>query len=415
MVLKKYKKKNTPLYHNHKDLNAIIIDFEGWSMPLQYKSIFSEHLNTRRYAGLFDISHMGRFLISGRDSIDFLQNVLTNNVLLLEVGFSQYTLLSDKDGVAIDDAYLYRFFDNEFILVVNASNTEKDMKFLKEMSKRYKNITIRDVTDTISMLSIQGPESESQILSIISPEKLPKRKRNRLSIIKNKSCEILVSRTGYTGEFIGFELLIEKKYLRRIWNDLISAGAFPVGLGARDTLRLEAGLPLYGHELGVNFKGDKIPVFATPQAHTAVDLSGLKSNAIWYDALNSQRNALKKIVEGDYSVKRKLSMMIRRLELIGKSITRPGEEIFSGEKKIGYITSGTIVPYWIFKKSGNEKRITKNFKTRSIALAFINSEIKEKNIIEINTRSKKVKAVVMPHFLDGSTPPYSYPITLQDI
>ncbi|MCK5568042.1 MAG: glycine cleavage system protein T, partial [Actinomycetia bacterium] len=244
------KLRRTPLYQKHLELGAKMIDFGGWIMPLNYpEGIIAEHLTTRKEAGLFDVSHMGRFTISRKDTLSFLQHVLTNNAAALKVGESQYTIISDEDGIAIDDAYLYRFYQEQYLLVVNASNQDKDKEYLMSMSSSFKDVKINDITNDLSMLSLQGPRSEEILISLISLGALPKPTRNKSSIIKIGDIKVLVARTGYTGEPIGFELFTENKRLADLWTLLCTRGSSPVGLGARDTLRLEAGLPLYRNEL----------------------------------------------------------------------------------------------------------------------------------------------------------------------
>ena len=247
------KAKRTPLYDKHIELGAKMVDFGGWAMPLSYQEgIAAAHLATRKRAGLFDISHMGRFIVSGKDCLAYLQHVLTSNAASLEVGESQYTIISDEEGVAIDDAYLYRFYHDQYLLVVNASNTEKDKKHLFSVSGSFKDVKIADITEDLSMLSLQGPGSKEILLSLISSGVLPEPLRNKLSIINIGDIKVLAARTGYTGEPIGFELFTDSKSVADLWTLLLPKGPSPVGLGARDTLRLEAGLPLYGHELGVD-------------------------------------------------------------------------------------------------------------------------------------------------------------------
>ncbi|MBM3714090.1 MAG: glycine cleavage system aminomethyltransferase GcvT, partial [Actinobacteria bacterium] len=414
---KEYKKLNkTPLYSRHLEMGAKTIEFAGWLMPLNYShGIMHEHLATRKSAGLFDISHMGRFKISGKDSLSFLQHVLTNNAASLEVGESHYTIISDNEGTAIDDLYLYRFYSDSYILVANASNYKKDKNYMLDTAGRFGHVSIEDITESLSMLSIQGPKSREILLSIISSGSLPEPLKNKLGIIYIDSSEVLVARTGYTGEPLGFELFIESKKVETLWNKLISKGASPVGLAARDTLRLEASLPLYGHELGINNNNIKIPVFSSPQSRLAVSFSELKNNFIGKDALMVQFNALKKILNRDYSQINSLPRIIMPLELLEKGIARAGDKVYFNGNLVGSVTSGTIVPYWIFADIDSIKEITEMNTTRSIALALIDSRMWEQDIVEIDIRGRKTKAVVMPYFLRSEAPPYAYPITSADI
>jgi len=408
--------KRTPLYDNHTGLDAKMVEYAGWMMPINYqKGIISEHLATRKNAGLFDVSHMGRFTISGKDTIAFLQYVLTSNVGDLDVGESQYTIISDKDGIAIDDAYLYRFYQDQYLLVVNASNSKKDLKYLQDISESFKDIKIYDETDKLSMLSLQGPWSEETLLSLISSGSIPAPLRNKLSVIKINNIKVLSARTGYTGEPIGFELFADSKYIADLWALLLIRGAFPVGLGARDTLRLEAGLPLYGHELGVDLQGNRLPVFALAQFRLAVSFSPLKGDFIGRDALMTQFVALKKILNRDFLDTEDLPDRIILLELLDRGIARNGDRVFFEDRDIGYITSGTMVPYWKVEDTGGKKKLTDSSFKRSVALALLDSKMRIKDIVDIEIRGKKIKAVIMPQLLRAEAKTFSYPVRPKDI
>ncbi|HSM89344.1 MAG TPA: glycine cleavage system protein T, partial [Desulfobacterales bacterium] len=240
------------LFHGrHAKLGATLVEFGGWEMPVQYPAgIVQEHLATRRRSGLFDVSHMGRFRVAGGDAPAFLQHVLTNNAAALSVGEAQYTMIPDARGGAMDDAYLYRFSPDEFLLVVNASNRQKDWDHLNAAARGFRSVKLTDRTREVAMLSLQGPEARGTLERILESGRLPEPLRNRLSIAAFNGAPLLLARTGYTGEAIGFELFIDAAPAPALWDRLIAEGVQPVGLGARDTLRLEAALPLYGHELG---------------------------------------------------------------------------------------------------------------------------------------------------------------------
>ena len=245
--------KRTIFYDRHISLKAHMVEFSNWMMPLFYQTgIVNEHLLTRKKAGIFDVSHMGRFAIMGQDRIKFLQHILTNNAQSLRELESQYTIIQDSDGFAVDDAYLYRFFKDAFLLVVNAANSSKDLEYLKSQASMFKDVSIRDKTDDMAMLGLQGPLSKKILKKVIKNGYLPEPIRNNLSIVKKDNEPILMSRTGYTGEPLCFELFINKKDALTVWDALVENGAVPAGLGARDTLRLEACLPLYGQELGLD-------------------------------------------------------------------------------------------------------------------------------------------------------------------
>ena len=248
--------KRTPLYAEHLRLGAKIVEFGGWEMPLNYPTgIVTEHLATRKFGGLFDISHMGRFRVSGQDALPFLQYVLTNNAAALEPGQSQYTIISSESGGAIDDTYLYRVDEEEYILVVNAANTEKDWEWLQKYTHKFPRLILEDHTARVAMLSFQGPKTKGVLGAILGGiDRLPEPMRNSLIVAEVFGFKVPIARTGYTAEPICFELFPPAEIAVRLWNKLLEVGGdggiVPAGLGARDTLRLEAGLPLYGHELG---------------------------------------------------------------------------------------------------------------------------------------------------------------------
>ena len=398
----------TVFYDRHISLGAKMVEFGGWEMPLQYESgIVQEHLATRKEAGLFDISHMGRFHISGTKALPFLQHILSNNAAALEVGQSQYTIIPNVRGGAIDDAYLYRFFENEFLLVVNAANRLRDWNHLQTTSEQYDDVHITDLTVEQAMLSLQGPLSKNILQKNIGSGQLPEPLRNHLSINQLMGAEVLVARTGYTGEPIGFELFIKRKDALKVWDLIVDQGARPIGLGARDTLRLEAGLPLYGHELGFDPEGKQIPIFAMGLARLAVSFSPLKGDFIGRTPLELQFRALKKIIARDYRSIADLPRMIQPVALKDKGIARSGDKVFRGPKHIGFITSGTMVPFWKIEGHGLASRLTDEKDMRAIGLALIDSVLNQGDDIEIDVRGKKIKATIVPYHLKSEAPPYA--------
>jgi len=203
----------TPLYGRHLGLGATLVDFGGWNMPVQYPGgIVQEHLATRARAGIFDVSHMGRFQVRGDDALAFLQHALTNNAAALEVGEAQYTMIPNEAGGALDDAYLYRFFPDEYLLVVNASNRAKDWEHLQSLRKRFAALAIEDLTVAMAMVSLQGPTARDILSAIVGEHLLPEPTRNRLGLAAFDEVRLLLARTGYTGEPIGFELFIGYNY-----------------------------------------------------------------------------------------------------------------------------------------------------------------------------------------------------------
>ncbi len=397
----------TIFFQQHKKLNAKIVDFGGWEMPIQYSgTILKEHMATREKAGLFDVSHMGRLLFKGKETLPFLQHVLSNNAQALAEGESQYTLIQNENGGVIDDAYLYRFVEDEYLLVVNASNREKDLEHLGREIKKFSDIEMLDKTFEMAMIALQGPLSKEIIAPILSKGYLPEPSRNCLSVVEINGSEVLLARTGYTGEPIGFELFIDNKNGCEIWDLLIEKGAAPIGLGARDTLRLESCLPLYGHELGVDHDGREIPLFASKLSKFAMSFSKLKGDFIGKKALKRQQTAFKKIINHDFSNINDLPRMVMPLAITGKGIGREGYKVFLGEKHVGYITSGTIVPYRRSSGSGLDGKFEPKIRKRPIALALIDSDIKEGEILEVEIRKKRFEAVVVPYHMSSQAPPY---------
>jgi aminomethyltransferase len=399
--------KRTALYDKHVALGAKVTEFGGWDKPLHYPTgIMQEHLATRKRAGLFDVSHMGRFVIRGEQALPFLQHALTNNAASLDVGLGQYTMIPNPSGGVIDDAYLYRFFEDEYLLVVNAGNREKDWEHLEHVRQQFPQTEMVDKTFDIAMLSLQGPLAK-EILSGVIEGDLPEPMRNELSIVRIEGDRVLLARTGYTGEPICFELFINHQHAVRVWDLLTDRGAVPVGLGARDSLRLEAGLPLYGHELGLDPEGSEIPAFASDLSRFAVSFSPLKGDFIGREPLYRQFQALKRILDHDFSDIDALPRRVLLLELAGRGIARPGDKVFRGEEHVGYVTSGTMIPFWRPEGEGVESRFGEEMGKRAIAMALVSSTLWEGDDVEVEIRGRRTAATVVPYFLRGEAPPYA--------
>ncbi len=397
----------TVLFEKHQDLDAKIVEFGGWEMPIQYPiGIINEHMATRKRAGIFDVSHMGRLFFTGRDAVPFLQHVLTNNAMALDVGESQYTLIQNEEGGAIDDAYLYRFKEDEYLLVVNASNRVKDVAHFEKHLHLFEDIKMVDRTFEMAMISLQGPLSKTIIEKIVSKGRMPEPARNFLSIVEINGVETYLARTGYTGEPLGFELFVENEHAVFIWDLLMVEGGEPIGLGARDTLRLEAALPLYGHELGTDHDGTEIPVFASKLSKFAVSFSPLKGDFVGIKSLSVQHAALKNILEQKFDDISQLPKMVVPLAITGKGIAREGYKVFAGEKHVGYITSGTMVPYLEPDGGGLHGRFGEDPKKRAIALALVDSTILEGDTLTIQIRKKQCESVVVPYHMSSEAPPF---------
>ncbi len=403
----------TIFYDRHVALGAKIVEFSGWEMPIFYPAgILEEHLATRKKAGLFDVSHMGRFIVKGTGALRFLQHILTNNAEALNIRETgaQYTLIPNENGGAVDDAYLYRFVEEEYLLVVNAANREKDWDHLNSHLKDFQNVELIDRTNDIAMIALQGPMSRYIMEEIIESGQLPEPIRNAVSIVTISGATVKLARTGYTGEPLCFELFIDRDDSLMVWDQIIARRATPIGLGARDTLRLEAGLPLYGHELGIDPDGKEIPIIACPLAKFAVSFSPLKDNYMGRSELAKQQNAFKKIVSRDYSLINDLPRMIKPIAVTGRGIAREGTKVFKGDTQVGYITSGTMVPLWTVEGEGLASSQTEHHQLRSICLGYIDSDILEDEKLTIEIRGKTVDAVVVKHHMRSEAPPYARPI-----
>ena len=407
------KTKRTVFHDRHVALGAKMVKFGGWEMPLQYPAgIINEHLTTRREAGLFDVSHMGRFIIRGAGALKFLQYVLSNNAEALDIRETgaQYTLIPNETGGAVDDAYLYCFVEGEYLLVVNAANREKDWEHLQMFLKDFSDVEVIDRTEEIVMLALQGPLSRKIMEEIITSGLLPEPIRNAVNTVKIENAEVKIARTGYTGEPLCFELFTGRDNGLMLWDLLLAKGATPTGLGARDTLRLEAGLPLYGHELGQDNDGKEIPILACPFTKFAVSFSDHKGDFIGRRALTRQFKALSKIISRDYSLISDLPRRIKPVAVAGRGIAREGAKVFKDGTHVGYVTSGTMIPFWVPEGDGLFSAQTDQHQLRSICLTYIDSSIIEDGKVTIEIRGKTVNAVVVPFHLRSDAPPYARPI-----
>jgi len=390
----------TPLNEWHRTNGGKMIDFGGWEMPVQYEAgILQEHLATRRYAGLFDVSHMGRAWIKGEKRIEFLQHVLSNDIAAIAPWTAQYNLIPDEQGGVIDDAYMFRFGENDYLLVVNASNREKDLAHLNEQVKAFDGVTIEDVTFDMAMLATQGPISREILGDMVEEGLLSDPKHNNLAKVRIMGADVFTGSTGYTGEPIGLELFLPADKAVDIIDGVYARGkdkgALPVGLGARDTLRLEAGMPLYGHEFGKDPEGKPIPAFAFPLSTFAVNFADWKGDFIGRKALKAQFDVVKQIRAGEYKESDVLPRRFKQLSLIDRGIARNGDEVFVNDKKAGFVTSGTTVPYWKFEGEGESARITEETGRRAIATALLDTEIKIGSEVTIKVRNNSIRARIV--------------------
>ena len=396
--------RQTVLYDRHLAHGAQMVDFGGWNMPIQYPTgIITEHLATRKHAGLFDVSHMGRFRIFGKDALPFLQYALTNNAAALTVGKSHYSIIANSNGGAIDDAYLYRFRDDEYLLVVNASNLQKDWEHFQAVRANFSDASMQDVSEDIAMISIQGADSEKMLAGVLEGGTLPAPQRNALSSATIHGATAFIARTGYTGEVVGFELFVPREIAGMIWERVHECGAMPIGLGARDTLRLEAGLPLYGHEFCIDQDGADIPVFAVPASKIAVSFAPEKGEFIGKAALRQQYEALQRFAQQDFSHIAALPRRVRSLAITGKGIARAGDHVFQGDRRVGYVTSGTMVPYWKYHGEGAAFELLEDSGKRAIALALLDSNLANGTTLDVEIRGKRTEAQIVAAHLKKAT------------
>ncbi|HIL87931.1 MAG TPA: glycine cleavage system aminomethyltransferase GcvT [Deltaproteobacteria bacterium] len=399
----------TPLHAWHTANGGKLINFGGWDMPVQYASgILKEHLATRRFGGLFDVSHMGRFRIHGKDTIPFLQHVLTNNAESLEPWQAQYTLIPNENGGLLDDAYLYHPGD-EYFLVVNASNREKDWNHFQEQAEAF-DVRLEDETNEVAMIAFQGPLSGRILSEVKRDGRMPETFRNSLSEMTILGTKLLVARTGYTGEPIGFEVFVPADKAEAIWARLEEAGkdegVVAAGLGARDTLRLEAGMTLYGHEFGLDPEGKEIPAFAFPLTSVAVSFSRRKGEFVGRAALRTQFEEVRKLRMGQYELTDVLPRRFLPLALRDKGITRQGDTVHLDGQQVGVITSGTMVPYWRFQGEGATMQITDGQDRRALALAYVDATVPAEQELEIEVRGRRLNAQLVRWHGRSEAPPY---------
>jgi len=315
--------KRTVLYNWHKSHGARMVEFAGWEMPLQYTTISEEHLGVREKAGLFDLSHMGRIRIRGKDRIPFMQYLFTNDLITMSEGDIMYGFLCNSNGGIIDDITVY-LIEDYLMLVVNACNTETVLNWLRSNANNFE-VEIEDVSISLLMLAIQGPRAQDIMygLSRIDLSNIQYHQFMIYHLIRSKA---VISRTGYTGEN-GFEIYIGGLFFQSLWEQLLDVGEkmglVPVGLGARDTLRIEACLPLYGHELTEE---------TTPlEAGLGKFVKFAKNDFIGKKALY-------------YSTNPEFARRLICFEMMDKAIPRNGHPVMFGDMTIGTVTSGTFSP-----------------------------------------------------------------------
>jgi aminomethyltransferase len=316
--------KHTPLFSQHQRLGGRIVDFGGWALPIQYAGIIAEHEAVRSAAGLFDVSHMGEIEVRGKGAVDYLQRLVTGDVAKLADGRILYALMCNHGGGVVDDILLYRFNEAHFLLVVNAANTEKDFHWL--CAHAAGDVLIENESDRFAQIAIQGPNAQA-ILQGVSDVPLSDIGFFRfMQGVNVDSKRALVSRTGYTGED-GFEIYLDAGDAQHVWAALLDAGAplglVPAGLGARDTLRFEAALPLYGHELS-----EEISPF---EAGLAPFVKLDKGDFIGREALVAQRE--------NGAARERIGFVMK-----DRGVPRSGYPLMLGDETIGVVSSGGFAP-----------------------------------------------------------------------
>jgi aminomethyltransferase len=353
--------KRTVLFDSYAEYGGKTIDFGGWELPVQFSSIKAEHEAVRTKAGLFDVSHMGEVLVTGEGALSYLQKMVTNDVSKLKDGQAQYTAMCYDNGGTVDDLLIYKRGDSNYLLVVNASNIEKDLEWMN--SHATDDVKIEDASSSYALIALQGPIAQ-EVLQTLTNEPLADIKFFRFKEnVEIASQQVLVSRTGYTGED-GFEIYGSPEAIVSLWSVILEAGknegVVPAGLGARDTLRFEAGLPLYGQEL-------------------SKDISPLETGLGFVVKVNKEEDFLGKealTAQKENGVPRKLI----GVEMIDKGIPRTGYKVFLGEEQIGEVTTGTQSP-----------TLKKN-----IGFALLNREhTAEGTEVEIEIRNKRLRAVII--------------------
>lgn len=403
--------KRTQLYDVHVSAGATMVDFGGWEMPIQYPSgIIAEHLYTRQVCSLFDVSHMGRLLIEGPQRKEFLQHVLTSNVSALDLNMAQYCIIPNENGGAVDDAYLYLFQEDNYLLVVNAANIDKDLEHLNRALTGF-DCTITNISDQWASIAVQGPKSKEMLMTLtggVSPTKEPT--KNSLGTVSLEGRQARIAKTGYTGEPLGYEVYVRSEDAVWLWNRLVELGARPAGLGARDTLRMEASFPLYGHEMGTAPDGSEIPIFAVPLAKFAVSFSAQKGDFIGRAALERQHRAFVRHMDRDFSDLSPLPRKIAPIALLDRGVMRAGMEIYKGDKLVGWVTSGTMVPYFKTQGQGLSTVILEASGKRAIGLCYIDSDVLVDDTVEVDIRGKRLKAVIPARHMSVGAPPFARPL-----
>jgi aminomethyltransferase len=354
--------KKTPLHERHRALGARMVEFGGWDMPVEYSGIVDEHLAVRTRAGLFDVSHMGQIEIAGADALAAVQHIATNDASRLSRGQAQYSGLTTSEGTFVDDVLTYRLADDHFMLVVNASNIVKDFDWITKQTAGLGDVVAVNTSSRYALLALQGP-SAREVLQTLTGVNLAEIKYYWFTTGEVAGVAGTISRTGYTGED-GFEVFVPPAAAERVWTAILqagkAAGVVPAGLGARDTLRLEAAMRLYGNDID--------ETTTVLEADLGWIVGWKKESFVGADALRKQKQ------EG---VSRKLV----GFELLDRAIARHGYDVYLDGVKAGVVTSGTQTP--LLKKA--------------IGMAYVPIDSAAPGTgIDIDVRGRRVRAQVVP-------------------
>lgn len=350
----------TPLYDVHVAEGGKIVPFAGYLLPVQYPGgVIKEHMAVRQAAGLFDVSHMGEILFTGPTALDTLNHLLTNDFTDMPVGRVRYSVMCNEHGGVIDDLVIYKFGDEEYLAVVNAANRHKDYAHMA--ANLLPGTKAEDISDSVAQLALQGPASPAILEKLVSGEHLPKKYYTAVRDVDINGMKCMISRTGYTGE-AGYEIYTAPENAVPLWKTLREAGGeyglIPCGLGARDTLRLEAAMPLYGHEMDEDI---------TPlEAGLGFGVKMGKPDFIGRAALAAAGEP-RRVRVG--------------LEITGRGIAREHQDVFLGDERIGFTTSGTHCPAL----------------GRAVAMALVGAEHSAPGTaVDVDIRGRRVGAVIVP-------------------
>ena len=350
----------TPLYDAHVKAGGKIVPFAGYLLPVQYGTgVITEHMAVREKAGLFDVSHMGEVLCQGKDALANLQKLLTNDFTNMVDGQARYSPMCNENGGTVDDLIVYKRGDNDYFIVVNAANKDKDYQWM--LDHQFGEVTFTDASSEYGQIALQGPKAMDILKKLTAEENIPKKYYHAVFDTEVAGIPCIISKTGYTGED-GVELYLASENAEKMWDALLEAGKdeglIPCGLGARDTLRMEAAMPLYGHEMDD-------------------EVSPLETGLNFGVKMKKEEDFI-----GKKAMEERGEPKITRigLKVTGRGIIREHQDIYIGEKKIGHTTSGTHCPFLGYP----------------IAMALVDAgSVEIGNKVEVDVRGRKVEAEVI--------------------